>query len=393
MNCDNQSSKKHEPLNKMNNPTSVALCHVCGIEHAQVHYGAMCCVSCKMFFRRNAQLNLSNRKCATNGKCNITIKSRKTCRYCRLKKCFTIGMQRELLRASHNRQGTRCKSTPKENVVRSTITVYPLDLLQNDRLQNDRSLLKNEQWTCLSNVIHLFDEKFSVPQMRDLLNAQYVFPMKIRMKMAPTNMLTLLSAMYQGVYPFATNITHFTTLPLNDRSTLIERNMRNIGGYSGIILSRDADVHSSPIFKIGFPEIYGTQVTDDAIKIYKNTDQDNTLVKLLIPALIFSTGSDLLLPKIESKCDHFGNSCHLLSNEKQVLEMQNFYVEILFKYMIFRYGFKEAVIRFAALIKTSLDQSMCSLNGREVRKHQQLMETIVEQTEHSMAPQNEIVLY
>ncbi|CAF3459227.1 unnamed protein product [Rotaria socialis] len=388
MNFDNQSSKKPEPLHKMNNLASVSLCHVCGIENAQVHYGAMCCVSCKMFFRRNAQLNLSNRKCVTNGKCNITIKSRKTCRYCRLKKCFTIGMQRELLRASHNRQGTRCKLTRKENAVRLTSTVHPLDLLQ-----NDRSLLKNEQWTCLSNVIHLFDEKFPVPQMRNLLGAQSIFPMKIRMKMAPTNMLTLLNAMYRGVYPFATSITHFTTLPLNDRSMLIERNMRNIGGYSGIVLSRDADVHSSPIFKIGFPEIYGSQVMDDAIKIYKNTDQDSTLVKLLIPALIFSTGSDLLLPINESKCDHFENSCHLLSNAKQILEMQNFYVEILFKYMVFRYGFKEAAIRYAALIKTSLDQSMCSLNGREVRKHKQLMDTIVEQTEHSMASQNETVLY
>lgn len=33
-------------------------CRVCGIEGAQIHYGGVCCVSCKMFFRRNAQFDL-----------------------------------------------------------------------------------------------------------------------------------------------------------------------------------------------------------------------------------------------------------------------------------------------------------------------------------------------
>ena len=33
-------------------------CRVCAIEGAQIHYGGICCVSCKMFFRRNAQFDL-----------------------------------------------------------------------------------------------------------------------------------------------------------------------------------------------------------------------------------------------------------------------------------------------------------------------------------------------
>ncbi len=36
----------------------ISVCEVCGIEGAQMHYGGVCCVSCKMFFRRNAQFNL-----------------------------------------------------------------------------------------------------------------------------------------------------------------------------------------------------------------------------------------------------------------------------------------------------------------------------------------------
>lgn len=36
----------------------VIICEVCGTERAQTHYGGICCVSCKMFFRRNSQFNL-----------------------------------------------------------------------------------------------------------------------------------------------------------------------------------------------------------------------------------------------------------------------------------------------------------------------------------------------
>lgn len=60
--------------------------------------------------------------------------------------------------------------------------------------------------------------------------------------------------------------------------------------------------------------------------------------------------------------------------------------------MIYRYGYKEAALRFAAIIKTSLDQSSCSINGREVQKHKELMQTIVQQTEHSLASTNEILV-
>lgn len=39
-------------------PKSTLKCHVCEIEGAQYHYGGLCCVSCKMFFRRNANFDL-----------------------------------------------------------------------------------------------------------------------------------------------------------------------------------------------------------------------------------------------------------------------------------------------------------------------------------------------
>jgi len=61
----------------------------------------------------------------------------------------------------------------------------------------------------------------------------------------------------------------------------------------------------------------------------------------------------------------------------------------MFKYMIYRFGYNEASLRFAALIKSFLDQSMCVLQAAEVQTHDRLIQTIVKETEKVLTFQNE----
>jgi hypothetical protein len=58
MDYDEQISSTNSMNDLDINPKSTSVCRVCGIEGAHMHYGGICCVSCKMFFRRNAQFNL-----------------------------------------------------------------------------------------------------------------------------------------------------------------------------------------------------------------------------------------------------------------------------------------------------------------------------------------------
>ena len=69
---------------------------------------------------------------------------------------------------------------------------------------------------------------------------------------------------------------------------------------------------------------------------------------------------------------------------KRLFDIQNVYIEVMFKYMIYRFGYQEAALRFAALIKSLLDQSMCVFRAREVQAHDQLMQTIVKETETAL---------
>ncbi|XP_033745087.1 probable nuclear hormone receptor HR3 [Pecten maximus] len=72
-------------------------CKVCGDESSGYHYGVDSCEGCKGFFRRCITQGMTH-KCSNDEKCEITPFTRNSCQYCRLKKCFSVGMSREASR-------------------------------------------------------------------------------------------------------------------------------------------------------------------------------------------------------------------------------------------------------------------------------------------------------
>jgi len=75
--------------------TQEYMCYVCG-EKAGKHsyYGGQVCASCRAFFRRSVQSKYYEIfQCKIDKHCIITSKTRKTCQFCRFKKCLEAGMK------------------------------------------------------------------------------------------------------------------------------------------------------------------------------------------------------------------------------------------------------------------------------------------------------------
>ncbi|XP_062816714.1 nuclear receptor subfamily 2 group F member 6 [Anolis carolinensis] len=69
-------------------------CGVCGDKSSGKHYGVFTCEGCKSFFKRSIRRNLSY-TCRSNRDCQIDQHHRNQCQFCRLKKCFRVGMRKE----------------------------------------------------------------------------------------------------------------------------------------------------------------------------------------------------------------------------------------------------------------------------------------------------------
>lgn len=101
------------------------VCGVCGDKALGYNFNALTCESCKAFFRRNA-LAKKDFRCPFNEQCEITTVTRRFCQKCRLEKCFSIGMQKDLIMSEEDKVLKRRKI--EEN--RAKRLTYPSDFKQ-----------------------------------------------------------------------------------------------------------------------------------------------------------------------------------------------------------------------------------------------------------------------
>ncbi|KAK3587111.1 hypothetical protein CHS0354_023564 [Potamilus streckersoni] len=100
------------------------VCRVCGDESSGYHYGVDSCEGCKGFFRRCITQGMTH-KCSNEEKCEVTPFTRNSCQYCRLKKCFAVGMSREASRLGRRPKRLKDSSGEKSHSVNLPIAPYP----------------------------------------------------------------------------------------------------------------------------------------------------------------------------------------------------------------------------------------------------------------------------
>ncbi|KAF1752117.1 hypothetical protein GCK72_018671 [Caenorhabditis remanei] len=72
-------------------------CAVCGDRVNSTRLGSPACLGCIVFFRRSI-IHSSKYRCLRDGNCLINYEFRSSCRFCRLQKCFRVGMKQSAVR-------------------------------------------------------------------------------------------------------------------------------------------------------------------------------------------------------------------------------------------------------------------------------------------------------
>ncbi|XP_056640894.1 nuclear hormone receptor HR96 isoform X2 [Diorhabda sublineata] len=120
------------------------VCGVCGDKALGYNFNAITCESCKAFFRRNAVIQ-KPLKCPFSNRCDITTLTRRFCQKCRLDKCFSIGMCKDLIMSEQDKVAKRQKieenRVKRQNMgnIKTNFKKIKREYVESDSLQESQS--------------------------------------------------------------------------------------------------------------------------------------------------------------------------------------------------------------------------------------------------------------
>ncbi|UJR36654.1 hypothetical protein I4U23_029371 [Adineta vaga] len=334
--------------------SSPLICQICGDTARGINFSATTCMSCKMFFRRHVKSQMPQLQCRFDNKCIVTPKTRKFCSFCRLKLCFQVGMNPKLIRSSQ-------LTNPN---------IQSLKLTTNSLLDNDHSTLTLDEWNLLSNIIHAYDEHSFSPQSKIFFQNQFSLPFKLRCK--DSGVLNHIGSLFSTSNTFIECCPLFQSLPSNIRHILIKRNLAAIGSHNGLFVCKEMNVFENEIYSKLIDHIYGNDYSNQIIQASQRLDQNGILIKIMLMIMIFLNNCTIVL-------DDFSENFHLQIHPEILLCRENSIVTMLWKYLIYQYGFREATLRYACLVKCILDMIQRMGAGLNKRRHWIMVDNIMEQ--------------
>ncbi|CAF0937619.1 unnamed protein product [Rotaria sp. Silwood1] len=343
---------------------SRALCAVCGAPAIGRNFDAMTCLSCKAFFRRNAYNDHLIFTCRISGSCEITSTTRRHCSACRLKKCFQQGMKKELIRSliaiSHASSAAVTNRLQYQSLRSTTI-----DLLS----EHNQLSLSFDDWNFLTNIRACY-EQYCIQKFIESHETIPLIPPKQPYR-SRLKLQRLIDLKYKYTFIIASFIKHMLQLDVLPLS--IEDHYHYVKDSFSCLLS----VNTSELMKIKVLEnlpwehdrLALESIFSEAI-VYRlgkilNTFQtlspnDPLIMKQFILILALSSRISPLIIKEQY------NSSDFEPVAENLLLSQNYCLTILWKYMIYRLGYKDAVIFSVRFIQNFLHRQVIEAEMIEI---------------------------
>ncbi|CAF1343466.1 unnamed protein product [Adineta ricciae] len=334
-------------------------CKICGAPAQYSYFGTISCRACKIFFKRNAEHGQETLQCLFDGHCEIDQNNRHVCSFCRLRKCFLSGMQIEKIRCALS----------KVNQKRNKTSIPMVTLMQ-----STQPILTDEQWNLLSDLSYCYDEHSQISICERYVSLQSTLPLKLRFKSA--SMIELFQTLMNGCRLLYTNNRDLYSLSFNDRSVLLHKTFKHVECIStNFILSR-IGLTNYPAYYNTLETIIHPNVIPTAKLIANRCDFDTTVMKLFLAILSFST---INLTVYDTK-----TSTENLSDIKQVLHIQDTYIELTWRYLIYKYDAKRSILCFSDLIRCFFAVNNSVMQTYDIQWLTDAMNYVVNQTEDTI---------
>jgi hypothetical protein len=198
---------------------------------------------------------------------------------------------------------------------------------------------------------------------------------------------TMFTTFYTSTESFIGSTADFQVLTVAEKCSLYQRNLHGVLNLCATFMLHISGMFESSKNDHILISIYGYDIFQQTKRIAQQLDNDLVFTKLILLILAFSSNC-YMVDEHENMHDD-----SLLYGTFRLFGSQNVYVEVLWKYMLYRYDYYDASLRFAKVIKHMLDLLKMSGNAHQNNElHQNFVDEIAVLTEHSLIiNENEVV--
>jgi hypothetical protein len=242
-------------------------------------------------------------------------------------------------------------------------------------------MLTNNQWILLSNLIHSYDEYNALPIAKDYMKELDSLHPKLRFKIDSRKVVEIITIVYQATELFIQSNHDFTSLSLNDRSIALRGAVDNVSCLSGCFLLHQSGLITNLAFRQGLEKTYGTVPYNLTLTAISLLDQDINLVKLSLSLFAFCVNNCTLFDE--------NNLFIYITDNQALLRIQNIYAELIWKYLIYKYTFHQAVVRFNYLVRCFVVEVTIRSHLQTVRNHTDAVDSLIQKIEQQQMDIND----
>lgn len=233
-----------------------------------------------------------------------------------------------------------------------------------------------DEWNLLSTILQAYDEQNLIVRTQNALQEQLSLPPKIRSKISFA--LDIISLSYTSIQPFLERLPYFHQLPNETRRILLRNNLNGTGTFNSMLAASEAKVFDYEYYIGTCEQIYGPECVNEVERFLSRREFNLTLMKIMLVILAFSSNCSIILPDWNFNL-HNSSSPYSMD----LLRTQNIFIVLLWKYLVYQYGFDQAVRRLDNLVKYHLDL-LNRINDITNQQHFDMIEDIIRKTTQSL---------
>ena len=243
-----------------------------------------------------------------------------------------------------------------------------------DLLRADRSTLSADQWNLLSNLSHCYDDHAGLSLGEHYMFGQNNLPPKFRFKSA--SILELFQAILDAAQPWYKNNRDFLSISTDDRSIILHGTLSHSASVSANFILHKIQLLGHPAFYNAVKIIGPADLVTVASRLSQLLDFDMIIMKLFLAILSFSTFRYTVYPHTSSSN---------LSNIREILRIQDQYIELTWRYLLYKCDPEQAVKCFSDFIRCVFIVNEGIVEVQRVRWFTDMIDTVTEKAKQSLS--------